>query len=406
MYSSNSPAQPFSIMAKPTGALCNLNCNYCYYLEKENMYEGTSSFKMDEELLETFTRKYIHEHPSRELSFLWQGGEPTLLGIGFYEKALQLQKKYGSGKVISNAFQTNGILLNDDWCEFFKKNNFLVGISIDGPQQLHDQYRTHKGGQGSFDKVMRGIELLKKHRVEFNTLTVINNLNVEHPQTVYRFLKQIGSTHLQFIPVVERISCSKEQSLSLVLPDYQGQADIAPWSVSPAKYGQFLVAIFKDWVKKDVGRIFVQLFEAALANEVGVPAGVCLFNQCCGDAFVMEHNGDIFSCDHYVYPEYKLGNVRSTKLNRLTELPFQQQFGLNKYTSLPEECLECSVKKYCWGECPKHRFVESKSGERNLNYFCESYKAIFGYARPYVKFMANEFRNERSPANVMYAKRI
>lgn len=392
----------FNILTKPTGALCNLDCAYCYYLEKEKIYPGTSNFKMTDETLEVFTRKYIHEQPGPEVTFVWQGGEPTLLGIDFFRKALQLQKKYGSGKRISNSFQTNGVLLNDEWCSFFKQNDFLIGISIDGPEKLHDAYRINKGGQGTFSRVMRGIELLKKHRVEFNTLTVVNNVNCEKPLEVYRFLKQVGSGYIQFIPIVERLAEeASDEELELVLPEYRGEAQVTAWSVPSLKFGKFLSVIFDEWVRHDVGRFFVQAFDAALANEVGVPAGVCVFNDQCGDALIMEHNGDIYSCDHYVYPEYRLGNIHQTSLKRVLLLPEQQRFGANKYDSLPSQCKDCDVYRYCRGECPKNRFLVTNAGEEGLNYLCEGYKTFFRHIHPYVKFMANELLHQRAPANVM-----
>ncbi len=392
----------FNLLAKPTGPLCNLDCAYCYYLEKEKMYPGTSSFRMNEETLETFTRKYIHEQPGPEVTFVWQGGEPTLLGIEYFQTALRFQKKYGSGKQISNSFQTNGVLLNDEWCKFFKENNFLIGISIDGPEKLHDTYRINKGGKGSFSKVMSGIDLLKKHHVEFNTLTVVNNINSEYPLEVYHFLKQVGSGYIQFIPIIEYIagSCSPEK-LSLVLPEQSDSAALAPWSVNSVKFGKFLISIFNEWVKRDVGRYFVQIFDATLANEVGVPAGICVFSERCGDALAIEHNGDVYSCDHFVYPEYKLGNINSSTLKKMLLLPEQQKFGNNKYDSLPEQCKKCDVYSYCRGECPKNRFLTSDTGEAGLNYLCEGYKRFFRHTKPYMKYMANELARKRSPANIM-----
>lgn len=395
----------FNLLAKPTGAVCNLDCAYCYYLEKEKMYPGASSFRMSDETLETFTRKYIHEQPGAEVTFVWQGGEPTLLGLDFFKNALLFQKKYGSGKIIHNSFQTNGVLLNDEWCKFFKDYNFLVGISIDGPEKLHDVYRINKGSQGTFAKVMRGIELLKKHQVEFNTLTVVNNVNAKKPLEVYTFLKQVGSGYMQFIPIAERIAgnCSPSD-LTLILPEYEGQSELAPWSVNPLEYGKFLVAIFNEWVKRDVGRYFVQIFDATLANEAGMPAGVCVFNERCGDALAVEHNGDVFSCDHFVYPEYKIGNINNTSLKKMLLLPEQQKFGNDKYDSLPRQCKECDVYRYCRGECPKNRFTNTKMGEAGLNYLCDGYKLFFRHVKPHMKFMANELAHERSPANIMYQR--
>ncbi len=392
----------FNVLTKPTGALCNLDCSYCYYLEKENLYPGNSSFRMNEDTLETFIRKYIHEQPGREVVFTWQGGEPTLLGLEYYEKALDLQRKYGSGKDITNSFQTNGVLLNDDWCSFFKKNNFLIGISIDGPQHLHDIHRPNKGGQGTFTKVMKGIELLKKHGVDFNTLTVVNSLNCDYPLEIYSFLKSIGSHYIQFIPIVERLAdgCGPH-GLQLPLPDYAGGASLASWTVPPEKYGNFLIQVFNEWAKKDEGTYFIQAFDSALANEVGVPAGVCIFNETCGYALAIEHNGDVYSCDHYVYPEYKLGNIHSGGFKKMLFTPLQQKFGADKYDALPSQCKECEVYTYCRGECPKNRFAYTATGEPGLNYLCTGYRKFFNHIKPYIKYMASELSSERPPANVM-----
>lgn len=400
MYNSIMPG--FSIMAKPTGPLCNINCSYCYYLEKEKMYAETADFKMKEETLEIFTRKYIHEQPGPEVTFVWQGGEPTLMGLDYYKTALDLQRKYGSGKRITNSFQTNGILLNDEWCTFFKTNNFLIGISIDGPESIHDVYRLNRGGQGTFSKVMRGIDLLKKHRIEFNTLTVINNINSAYPKEVYSFLKKIGSKYMQFIPIAERIASGvHNKDLALVLPEYSTSTTLAPWSVSALQYGKFLKTIFQEWVKKDIGTYFVQTFDSALANEVGVNPGLCSFAESCGDALVMEHNGDLYACDHYVYPEYKVGNIKEGLLKKIILSDKQQQFGRNKHEALPASCKNCDVYTYCRGECPKHRFLKDAQGEPHLNYFCEGYKLFFRYAKPYIRYMANELRNQRPAANAM-----
>lgn len=392
----------FNIMAKPTGALCNLDCAYCYYLEKEKLYPGAPGYKMADDTLEVFTRKYIHEQPGPELTFVWHGGEPTLLGIDYFRQAIRYQKKYGAGKKVFNAMQTNGILLNDEWCTFFKENSFLIGISIDGPEHLHDHYRLNKGGQGSFAKVMRGIGLLKKHGVEFNTLTVINNLNCDEPLQVYNFLKQVGSGYMQFIPIVERVANhAAPEELSFILPGQQRQAQLTQWSVPPQKFGKFLLAVFNEWVKKDVGRYYVQTFDAALANEVGQPAGICVFNETCGTALAVEHNGDVYSCDHYVYPEHKLGNINQSSIKKMLLSPQQQQFATDKYNTLPRQCKQCDVYLYCRGECPKNRFSTTTSGEPGLNYLCEAYKLFFNHAKPYIKYMANELYYQRPPANVM-----
>ena len=380
----------FTVLAKPNGPVCNLDCTYCYYLEKENLYPFTRNFRMSDETLEIFTRKYIHEQPATEITFVWQGGEPTLLGIDYFKKALALQRKYSAGKKINNSFQTNGTLLTDEWCSFFKSHNFLVGISIDGPEELHDKYRVDKGEKGTFAKVMRAIELLKKHQVEFNTLTVVNSINSERPVEVYNFLKRIGSKYIQFIPIVDPDPDSKSTN-----------SQVFPWSVGPTEYGRFLIHIFNDWVRKDVGKYFVQIFDATLANEVGMQPGVCVFSKYCGNCLAIEHNGDVYSCDHFVYPEFRLGNIHNLSFPKLIALPSQVKFSQNKHSSLAPECLKCEAYKYCRGECPKNWLIQSSDGKARLNYLCPGYKLFFRFARPYMNFMATELRNRRSPANVM-----
>ncbi|WP_374165979.1 anaerobic sulfatase-maturation protein [Arcticibacter sp. MXS-1] len=399
------PNPGFSLMAKPAGSQCNLSCSYCYYLEKEKLYPGSGQARMNDETLEVFVRKYIHEQPAKEITFVWQGGEPALAGITFYKNALQLQRKYGSGKAIHNSFQTNGTLLNDEWCRFFKDNNFLLGISIDGPEALHDHYRLNRGKEGSFAKTMKGLELLKKHNIEFNTLTVVNKLNAEKPLEVYKFLKEVGSHFMQFIPLADRCAVNKRpDELLLVPPSYPGQATLAPWCASALSTGRFLITVFDEWVKKDVGRYFVQLFDAALANEMGIAPGLCTFNDHCANAAIIEHNGDIYSCDHFAYPQYKIGNVLSGPLNRIFSQTRQMEFAAAKYTTLPHQCKTCSEYVYCRGECPKNRFLTSVDGEYGLNYFCNGYKQFFRHIKPYLKFMKNELLNHRSPANIMHQK--
>lgn len=396
---------PFNIIAKPAGPLCNLDCTYCYYLEKERLFNDKGVIAMDDNTLETFTRKYIHEQAGSEITFVWQGGEPALAGIGFYKKALALQKKYGSGKHIHNSFQTNGLLLNDEWCSLFRDNNFLVGISVDGPEDIHDRYRLNKGGSGSFRKVMKAIDLLKKHGVEFNTLTVVNDVNAEEPLKVYRFLKEAGSGFMQFIPVVEKISMQRQAGgLSFVLPENGKEASITPWSVQALKFGRFIVSIFNEWVKKDVGRYFIQLFDATLANETGQPAGICVYSDSCGSSLAMEHNGDLFSCDHYVFPEYKTGNIHQSSISNVLRQPAHLQFLSKKTAQLPGQCRTCSVYSYCYGECPKNRFLSTSAGEQGLNYLCDGYRHFFTHVKPYMKYMAHELAHQRSPASVMAIK--
>ncbi len=392
----------FHIIAKPNGPLCNLDCKYCFYLEKEKLFPGNKNWAMPDSVLESFIKQYIETQSVSEINFTWQGGEPTLLGLDFFKKVVELQKKYSDGKKILNSLQTNGVTLNDNWCEFFVENNFLIGLSIDGPREMHDYYRVYKGGQASFNKVIAGLEFLKKHNVEFNTLTCVTKKNSYYPLEVYSFLKEIGSNFLQFIPIVERKAAVKnEKDLKLISPDYNGTAEVTDWSVEPLQYGKFLTAIFDEWVKKDVGQYFVQIFDVALESWYGMPQSLCVFRETCGTALAIEHNGDLFSCDHYVYPENKLGNIIETALETLVDSSQQKQFGMNKRDTLPKYCCECEVRFACNGECPKHRFIKTPEGEYGLNYLCAGYKLFFNHVAPYMRFMANELRNNRPPANVM-----
>jgi uncharacterized protein len=392
----------FNVMLKPSGPICNLDCTYCYYLEKKKLYPGKIDFKMSEDLLEQFTKQYIEAHQVPVVTFTWQGGEPTLMGLDFYRKALAFQKKYAGGKTIDNAFQTNGTRLTDDWCKFFIDNKILVGISIDGEEHNHDHYRKTASGGPTFKQAMKGIELLQKHKVEFNTLSVVNNYNVNFASETYRFLKSIGSVFLQFLPVVERKAKKRSANhLSLVSNDFAGDAEVTEWSVKGKDFGKFLVTIFEDWVHKDVGMYFVQIFDTTLANYVGEMPGICVFAETCGDALVMEHNGDLFSCDHYVYPEYYIGNITETPMIDLVKSQRQFDFGINKRNKLPRYCLQCDVRYACHGECPKHRFIKTPDGQTGLNYLCEGYKLFFKHVEPYMEYMAKELNNKRAPANVM-----
>lgn len=391
----------FQVMLKPAGPACNLNCNYCYYLEKSNLFGGSGNTKMSYDLLEEFTKQFIEAHEVPVVMFTWQGGEPTLMALDFYKKAVELQKKYSGGKKIENAFQTNGTMLNDDWCHFFKDNNMLVGISIDGTEQNQDHYRRTKSGASTFKRVIKGIELLHKHKVEFNTLSVVNDYNVSMARETYRFLKQIGSGFMQFLPVVERIADDgNERSLKLVAP-LHGKAELAQWTVNAVDYGKFLITIFDEWVRNDVAKYYVQIFDATLANYAGENPGICVFNETCGDALAMEHNGDIYACDHFVYPEYYLGNIFKTPLKDLVKSQRQFDFGINKRNQLPVYCLRCDVRYACHGECPKHRFLLTPDGQPGLNYLCEGFKLFFKHVEPYMEFMAKELKAKRAPANVM-----
>jgi uncharacterized protein len=397
----------YHIMTKPVGSICNLDCTYCYYLEKEKLYPATENFRMPDAVLEQYVRQYIESQAVPEVSFAWQGGEPTLLGVDFFRQAVEFQKKYANGKRIANALQTNGVLLDDEWCEFFTANRFLIGLSVDGPRELHDRYRVDKGGKPSFDRVMAGLAMLKKHQTEFNTLTVVNRANAQKPLEVYRFLKEIGSGYMQLIPLVERKPDrgAKDLGLDYSQPPLSGKwspsEPVTAWSVESRQYGEFLVAIFDEWVRQDVGTHFVQLFDVALGSWMGLSAGLCVFAETCGTALVLEHNGDLFACDHYVYPRYKLGNLMNTSLGEMVNSPAQQQFGAAKLTTLPKYCRDCDVKFACHGECPKHRFLRTIDGEPGLNYLCAGYKRFFHYVDPYLRRMAEHLRHGRPAAQIM-----
>ncbi len=385
------PAMPnLHIMAKPAGPICNLDCAYCFYLEKEKLYPGhrqLADWRMPASVLERYIEDFIASQPGSEVQFAWQGGEPTLLGVDFFREVVRLQSRHAGGKRCSNALQTNATLLDDTWGEFLAEHRFLVGISLDGPQKLHDRYRTDKGGQPTFRQVMRGLEALRRHDVEFNTLTCIQRHNADYPLEIYQFLKDTGSRYLQFIPVVERA---------------QGAADaVTPWSLLPRQLGQFLIAVFDEWIRRDVGSYYIQLFEVTLANWMGWDPGLCIFRETCGGALALEHNGDLYSCDHFVAPEHRLGNLMERPLAELAQSPTQIQFGLAKRDTLPRYCRECEVRFACHGECPKNRFITTPDGEPGLNYLCEGYKAFFQHVTPYMNYMAEQLRQQHTPTSVM-----
>ncbi len=392
----------FHVMAKPIGPICNLDCKYCFYLEKESLYPQAQKWAMREDVLDSYVRQYIEAHDAPVINFAWQGGEPTLLGVDYFHRLVDIQKKYANGKRIQNAFQTNGVLLNDDWAALFKENEFLIGVSIDGPRALHDAYRVDKGGQPTFDRVIRGIETLKRNGVEFNTLTTVHRGNADYPVEVYRFLKENGSGFMQFIPIVERIAQQvTADGLQLISPDFSGAAQVAPWSVEPRQFGRFLCAIFDEWVRRDVGTCFVQLFDVSLETWSGMEASLCIFKRQCGQALALEHGGDLYSCDHFVYPQNRLGNIMDAPLAALVESEQQRSFGEAKESTLPKYCRECDVRFACNGECPKHRFLKTPDGEAGLNYLCAGYKMFFHHVDPYMRFMARELAAQRAPANVM-----
>ncbi len=397
-------AHPLYIMTKPAGSSCNLACKYCYYLEKKNLYkEADRRFVMSDDMLERFIKMYIESQSMPQILFSWHGGETLMRPLSFYKKVIELQKRYGQGLVIDNSIQTNGTLLTDEWCRFFKDNNWLVGVSVDGPQEFHDEYRRNNMGAPSFHKVMRGINLLKKHGVEWNALAVVNDFNADYPLDFYNFFKEIECRYIQFTPIVERI-IRHDDGRNLASPADAPGAPLADFSVSPEQWGEFLCTIFDEWVKKDVGQYFIQLFDSTLANWAGVQPGVCSMARTCGHAGVMEFNGDVYSCDHFVFPEYKLGNIREKTLVEMMYSERQQQFGADKYDRLPRQCKQCRYLFACNGECPKNRFAVTADGEPGLNYLCKGYYRFFEHVAPYMDFMKNELDHQRSPANVMNAK--
>ena len=408
------PLTAFHVMSKPIGPICNLDCRYCFYLEKEEMYvqEGRHprpSWQMSDEVLETYIRQYIQQQDAQEINFAWQGGEPTLLGVDFFRKAVAIQTKYAEGRTIHNALQTNATLLDDAWGGFLSENHFLVGVSIDGPADLHDAYRVDKHGGPTFDRVMQGIEALKRHGVDFNTMTVVSRANSQHPQRVYRFLKEIGSTFLQFIPLVERASPGPLASehgliqLSLAPPPRLGETDsaVTDWSIRAEDWGPFLTTIFDEWVRRDVGCIYVQHFDVALGIWLGAGSSLCVFSETCGKAVAIEHNGDLYSCDHFVYPQYRLGNVLEKSLGEMVASEAQTKFGRDKANTLPRYCRECEVRFACQGECPKHRFIRAPDGEWGLNYLCAGYYRFFKHIDPYMRAMAGLLHSGRAPAEIM-----
>ena len=397
-------------MAKAIGPICNLDCKYCFYLEKEQLYPENEKWKMSDERLEVFVRDYIAAQPGAEVTFAFQGGEPTLLGVNYFRKVVAFQKQYAQGKTIANAFQTNGTLLNDEWGAFLAENNFLVGLSIDGPEDVHNANRVDKKGRDSYKDVIRGLNILRKHKVEFNTLTCVNSVTVQHPKRIYKFLKSIGSKYIQFIPIVEREADTAAAKLGL---DFAAPPDLetppanreAPrmsaHAVPAAAYGEFLCKIFDTWIKRDVGKVYVQLFDVALGKWLGDSGGLCYFSETCGRALAMEHDGDLYTCDHYVYPKYKLGNLMNTSLGSLADSPMAKAFGEAKRDRLPKYCRDCSVRFACNGECPKHRFTYTPDGEWGLNYLCPAYKQFFRHIDPAMKIMADLYRQQRPPAEVM-----
>ena len=393
-------AKPLYVMLKPAGAHCNLACKYCYYLEKNKLYPTAQRHLMSDEMLEQFTREYIEVQTMNQVLFTWHGGEPLLRSIDFYRKALSLQQKYAGGRRIDNVIQTNGTLLTNEWCEFFAQNHWLVGISIDGPQPDHDHYRLTAAGKPSWKKVMQGIKLLKKHGVEWNAMAVVNAYNANHPLEFYRFFKENGCQFLQFTPIVERLTRHEDGRTLASLAD-KDEISLSEASVAPEQWGYFLCAIFDEWVRKDVGKIFVEIFDCTLANWMGISPGICAYSKECGHAGVMEHNGDVYSCDHFVFPEYKLGNIRDHSLIDMLYGEQQQEFSRLKHSSLPRQCKECDMEFACHGECPKNRFMKDKYGDSGLNYLCPGYYHYYQHVAPYMDYMKQELMSQRPPSNIM-----
>jgi len=384
----------FSTMVKPVGSVCNLNCRYCYYSGKANLYDNVQP-KMSDELLELYVRQYIEAVEAPEVLFCWHGGEPLLAGLDFYKKAIDFQKKYCDGKKINNSLQTNGLLINNDWCDFFSENDFLIGISIDGPRHIHDANRIDFNHQPTFDKVIKNIELMFHKGVEYNTLCTINKRSEGLGAEIYRFLRSI-SKFIQFLPVYEHI----DENGNVVNPN-SSHSKPTYYSVSSNGFGQFMIDVFDEWVRHDVGETFVQLFDITLSQWYGMPSTLCAFSETCGDGLVVEHNGDVYCCDHFVYPEFKLGNIKNQSLAELRTMVKQFRFGMDKRDGLPTECQTCKYLFLCHGECPKHRFAITETGEPGLNSLCEGYKMFFEHTEPYMKKMCELLNKNQAPAEIM-----
>ena len=402
----------FNIMLKPAGSLCNLDCHYCYYLDKAEIYGGHEP-RMSLDILEVCIRKYIEANDVPEVTFNWHGGEPLVMGLDFYRKAVALEQKYASGKTIRNTLQTNGTLITQEWASFFRDNDFLIGISIDGPQDIHDKYRKDKGGAPTFDKVMRGLNILYRTGVSYNTMTTVNKSGEGRGLEVYNFLKGIGSRYMQFMPVVEHVKYPSGKNGKpvkgarpyIVSPSAEG-AVIARWSVDALAFGRFLTDIFDSWVLNDVGRYFVNIFDAALARWCGEMPGTCAYAETCGGNSIIEHNGDVYSCDHFVYPEYRLGNVLDGDLREMMTSAAQTKFGIGKRNALPVKCIRCDWRFACSGECPKHRFNRTESGETGLNALCEGYRMFYSHVAPYMEKMKELLMRKQAPAGVMLWARM
>jgi len=409
--SKESSAQGIHLVAKPIGPVCNLNCEYCFYLEKKALFGSGEQYRMSDKVLSAFIINYITSQPTPVVEFLWQGGEPTLLGIDFFKRVLDFQKRFSGGKTITNALQTNGTLLTDEWCLFLRENKFLVGISLDGPKEINDRYRRDRQGNGSYDRVMRGLRLLQKYKVEYNVLACVARETAAYPLEGYRFFRDAGFEFIQFTPIAERMpdTHSAKIGLHLAAPaalDGRNEAtEVTPWSIIPEAYGDFLITIYEEWVRHDVGKIFVMNFEWALNAWIGNPSPVCVHAKQCGRSLVIEHNGDVYACDHCVYPQYRLGNILTDTLPHMAEKSLASKFGITKETALPRLCRECEVLAACRGGCPKHRFQITYNDEPGLHYLCEGYKKFFLHIRKYLRAMATLLEHGLPAARVMDAIR-
>jgi uncharacterized protein len=407
------PAQAppyFHVLGKPTGAICNLDCKYCFFLSKESLYPG-SRFRMAEDVLEAYVRQTIEGQQGPEVTIAWQGGEPTLMGLDFFRRAVgYVQKHARPGMTVEHTLQTNGTLLNAEWCEFFRENHFLIGLSLDGPRAMHDAYRVDKGGKPTFDKVLAAARLMQRHGVDFNVLCIVHAANQDHPLEVYRFLRdEVGTRFIQFIPIVERAT---PELLPVANGGWGGGRGERPLyrqegslvterSVGAEQWGRFLIAVFDEWVRRDVGEVYVLMFDAALASWYGTTPALCIFAETCGNALALEHNGDLYSCDHYVEPRHRLGNIKQEHLLTLVASDQQRAFGNAKRDTLPRYCRECDVRFACHGECPRNRFILTPDGEPGLNYLCAGYKAFFQHVDRPMKIMAELLRRDRAPAEIM-----
>ena len=397
------------VLAKPIGPVCDINCDYCFYLEKRALFGSTEHYRMPDEVLADYIQQYVDSQPTPVDEFVWHGGEPTLLGVDFFRKVVELQEPYRDKKQIRNNLQTNGLHLDDEWCEFFRANDFFIGLSLDGPEDIHNRYRKDRRGRGTFERVMQAVRLLQEHEVEFNALACVGRETAYRPLDVYRFFRDAGIRYVQFTPVVERMPGQEaaDLGLSLEMPAQidreEANTEVTPWTVEPERYGDFLIAIYEEWVRRDVGEMFVMNFEWVLTAWLGEPSPVCIFAQQCGRAVAMEHDGSVFACDHYVYPEYRLGNVLSDNLGEMVERSVAGGFGPHKEAALPRTCRECDVRNACWGGCPKHRFTLSAEGEPGLHYLCAGYKKFFRHTRKYLQAMATLLENGQPAAYVMEA---